>query len=121
MQILEHTTGYLIAMCVLAALMRQQREGRSWHVRVSLAHAGHWLRSLGPIENGFAIATPNIERYMETTQSGFGELASDGRLSEPCVAQGKALRSHPNIDPLLLHRVTRHLAAIRVINQRGPF
>jgi hypothetical protein len=56
--------------------MRQQREGGSWHVRLSLAQTGHWLRSLGRVENGFSISTPNIEPYMETSQSGFGELTA---------------------------------------------
>jgi crotonobetainyl-CoA:carnitine CoA-transferase CaiB-like acyl-CoA transferase len=76
MQILDHATGYLIAMCVSVALMRQQREGGSWHVRISLAQTGHWLRSLGRVENGFSISTPDIEPYMETSQSGFGELTA---------------------------------------------
>jgi crotonobetainyl-CoA:carnitine CoA-transferase CaiB-like acyl-CoA transferase len=76
MQILDHATGYLIAMCVSVALMRQQSEGGSWHVRLSLAQTGHWLRSLGRVENGFSISTPDIEPYMETSQSGFGELTA---------------------------------------------
>jgi crotonobetainyl-CoA:carnitine CoA-transferase CaiB-like acyl-CoA transferase len=76
MQILDHATGYLMAMCVSAALMRQQREGGSWHVRLSLAQTGHWLRSLGRVENGFSISTPDIEPYMEASQSGFGELTA---------------------------------------------
>ena len=76
MQILDYATGYLIAMCVSAALIRQQREGGSWHVRLSLAQTGHWLRSLGRVENGFSISTPDIEPYMETSQSGFGELTA---------------------------------------------
>jgi crotonobetainyl-CoA:carnitine CoA-transferase CaiB-like acyl-CoA transferase len=76
MQILDYATGFLIAMCVSAALIRQQREGGSWHVRLSLAQTGHWLRSLGRVKNGFSISTPEIEPYMETSQSGFGELTA---------------------------------------------
>jgi crotonobetainyl-CoA:carnitine CoA-transferase CaiB-like acyl-CoA transferase len=76
MQILDYATGFLIATCVSAALIRQQREGGSWHVRLSLAQTGHWLRSLGRVGNGFSISTPDIEPYMATSQSGFGELTA---------------------------------------------
>lgn len=76
MQILDHATGYLMATCVSAALVRQQREGGSWHVRLSLAQTGHWLRDLGRVENGFSISTPDIEQCMETSASGFGELTA---------------------------------------------
>jgi crotonobetainyl-CoA:carnitine CoA-transferase CaiB-like acyl-CoA transferase len=76
MQILDYATGFLITMCVSAALIRQQREGGSWHVRLSLAQTAHWLRSLGTIENGFSVSMPNIEPYLEMTPSGFGELSA---------------------------------------------
>jgi crotonobetainyl-CoA:carnitine CoA-transferase CaiB-like acyl-CoA transferase len=49
MQILDEATGYLIAFGAAAALHRQQREGGSWHVQVSLAQTGQWLRSLGRV------------------------------------------------------------------------
>jgi crotonobetainyl-CoA:carnitine CoA-transferase CaiB-like acyl-CoA transferase len=74
MQILDEATGYLIAMGACAALRRQQLEGGSWHVQVSLAQTGHWLRSLGRIENGFGIPKPDMKPYIETAPSGFGEL-----------------------------------------------
>lgn len=74
MQILDEATGYLIAMGASAALRRQQLEGGSWHVQVSLAQTGHWLRSLGRVANGFGIAKPDFEPYTETVSSGFGEL-----------------------------------------------
>jgi crotonobetainyl-CoA:carnitine CoA-transferase CaiB-like acyl-CoA transferase len=74
MQILDEATGYLIAFGAAAALRRQQREGGSWHVRVSLAQTGHWLRGLGRIEGGLNAAKPDIEPYLESVPSGFGEL-----------------------------------------------
>ena len=43
MQILDHASGYLIALGACAALLRQQREGGSWHVQVSLAATAQWL------------------------------------------------------------------------------
>jgi crotonobetainyl-CoA:carnitine CoA-transferase CaiB-like acyl-CoA transferase len=74
MQILDEATGYLIAMGASAALHRQQTGGGSWHVQVSLAQTGHWLRSLGRVAEGFKIAKPDFEPYAEVTPSGFGEL-----------------------------------------------
>jgi crotonobetainyl-CoA:carnitine CoA-transferase CaiB-like acyl-CoA transferase len=76
MQILDHATGYLIAMCVSVALIRQQQEGGSWHVNLSLAQTGHWLRRLGRIQNGFDVTKPSAEPYLETTASGFGRLTA---------------------------------------------
>jgi hypothetical protein len=74
MQILDEATGYLIAMGASAALWRQQREGGSWHVQVSLAQTGHWLRSLGRVQDGFRAPPVGREPYVETLWSGFGEL-----------------------------------------------
>ena len=62
MQILDEATGYLIAFGAAAALWRQQREGGSWHVQVSLAQTGHWLRGLGRVENGFAVTAFFLKR-----------------------------------------------------------
>lgn len=76
MQILDEATGYLMALGAAAALRRQQLEGGSWHVQVSLAQTGHWLRSLGRVAGGFKVAKPAIEPYTETTPSGFGELTA---------------------------------------------
>lgn len=76
MQILDEATGYLMAMGAAAALRRQQLEGGSWHVQVSLAQTGHWLRSLGRVADGFKARKPGSEPYTETTPSGFGELTA---------------------------------------------
>jgi crotonobetainyl-CoA:carnitine CoA-transferase CaiB-like acyl-CoA transferase len=75
MQILDEATGYLIAFGAAVALWRQQQEGGSWHVQVSLAQTGHWLRSLGRVPGGLATERPKLSPYIETTTSGFGELA----------------------------------------------
>jgi crotonobetainyl-CoA:carnitine CoA-transferase CaiB-like acyl-CoA transferase len=74
MQILDEATGFLIAMTACAALRRQQLEGGSWHVQVSLAQTGHWLRSLGRVEHGFDVAKPDVARWLEESDSGFGRL-----------------------------------------------
>jgi crotonobetainyl-CoA:carnitine CoA-transferase CaiB-like acyl-CoA transferase len=87
-QALDHGSGYLLAFGALTALTRRMREGGSWHVQVSLARTGRWIRDLGRIENGLAIATPAVEDVadlMETSESGWGRLHAVGhsaRLSE---------------------------------------
>jgi crotonobetainyl-CoA:carnitine CoA-transferase CaiB-like acyl-CoA transferase len=97
MQILDHATGYLMAMCVSTALMRQQHEGGSWHVRLSLAQTGHWMRSLGRVENGFSISKPDIEPYMETSQSGFGELSAVRHSAQ--LSRTPAAWTRPSMPP----------------------
>jgi len=89
MQILDEATGYLIAMGAAAALWRQQREGGSWHVQVSLAQTGHWLRGLGRVADGFRMQVPDKTPYLETSASGFGELSGfrhSARLSRTPAA-----------------------------------
>jgi hypothetical protein len=74
MQILDEATGYLIAFGAVAALWRQQQEGGSWHVQLSLAQTGQWLRSLGRVADGLACAPPDPRHWAETRASGFGLL-----------------------------------------------
>ncbi|MCG2592933.1 CoA transferase [Ramlibacter sp. XY19] len=74
MQILDEATGYLIAFGAAAALARQQEQGGTWHVQVSLAQTGHWLRSLGRVAEGFAVQPPDLGPWLENSASGFGEL-----------------------------------------------
>ena len=76
MQILDYATGHLMAFAASAALRRQALEGGSWHVRLSLAQTGHWIRNLGRVKNGFAITRPDRAPYLETASSGFGELVA---------------------------------------------
>src|SRR3954462_13534643 len=76
-QMLDHATGYLMAFGAMMAKARQAREGGSWHVRVSLAQTGRWLREMGRIEDGLAIADlpgDAIAPFIEESASGFGPL-----------------------------------------------
>jgi crotonobetainyl-CoA:carnitine CoA-transferase CaiB-like acyl-CoA transferase len=76
-QALDHGAGYLLALGALAALMRRAEEGGSWHVQVSLARTGLWLRGLGRVEGGFAVPAPGPEPgLMEETDSAFGRVAT---------------------------------------------
>jgi hypothetical protein len=63
---------------VIAALVRQRQEGGSWHVRLSLAQTGHWLRSLGRID-GIACRDSgfdDVRDCLEESDSGFGRLTA---------------------------------------------
>jgi crotonobetainyl-CoA:carnitine CoA-transferase CaiB-like acyl-CoA transferase len=78
-QALDHGSGYLMALGALAALMRQMREGGSWHVRVSLAQTGRWLAGLGRLDNGIAARDPgfgDVQPWLEDAVSGFGRLTA---------------------------------------------
>jgi crotonobetainyl-CoA:carnitine CoA-transferase CaiB-like acyl-CoA transferase len=77
-QTLDHGTGYLLAFAALSALKRRMEEGGSWHVRLSLAQTGFWLRQLGRID-GMACRDPGIDDVgdcIEETSSGFGRLTA---------------------------------------------
>jgi crotonobetainyl-CoA:carnitine CoA-transferase CaiB-like acyl-CoA transferase len=76
MQILDHASGHLIALAACAALWRQQHEGGSWHLQVSLARTGQWLRGLGRVDPGFHAPKPDFTPYLQTTDSGFGRLTA---------------------------------------------
>src|SRR5690606_4976975 len=74
MQILDQASGFLMAFGAAAALWRQQREGGSWHVQISLAQTGHWLRGLGRIESGLQTGQTDLSRWLTDEMSGFGLL-----------------------------------------------
>src|SRR5205814_2631785 len=73
-QALDHAAGYLMAFGAMTALARRVTQGGSWHVRVSLAQTGHWLRGLGRL-NGLAcpdIGFDAVADRLEENDSGFG-------------------------------------------------
>jgi len=77
-QILDHASGYLLAYGAMTALLRQRHDGGSWHVRVSLAQTGTWLRSLGRID-GVNVPDParaNVLDCLEESVSVFGRLSA---------------------------------------------
>ncbi len=94
-QALDHASGYLLALGVMAAWLRRAREGGSWRVRVSLARTGHWLRGLPRVADGFAVAAPrqeDIADLLETHESGFGPLTT---VRHAAVLAGIAARPGP--------------------------
>jgi crotonobetainyl-CoA:carnitine CoA-transferase CaiB-like acyl-CoA transferase len=77
-QALDHASGYLMAFGAMMALARKAQDGGSWHVRVSLAQAGHWLTSLGRVENGFTCPEPTggeIKALADEMDTPFGRLS----------------------------------------------
>jgi hypothetical protein len=78
-QMLDHASGYLMALGAMMAKARQAREGGSWHVRVSLAQTGNWLWNLGRLADGLQapdIKADTAQRFIEELPSGFGPLNS---------------------------------------------
>ncbi len=102
-QALDHATGYLLALGVMTALHRRATEGGSWHVEVSLARTGLWLRGLGRIEHGFD--TPNqskesVADLIEITPSGFGTMHAIRHAAQ--LSETPAHWSRPSV-PLGTH------------------
>lgn len=77
-QILDHASGYLLACGAMTALLRQRADGGSWHVRLSLAQTGRWLRSLGRIDgmNAHDPARGDVLDCLEESPSDFGRLSA---------------------------------------------
>lgn len=74
-QALDHATGYLLALGVIMARIRQAAEGGSWLVRVSLAATGRWIWNLGRLEHGLACRMPSrdeVEDVLEDSATPFG-------------------------------------------------
>ena len=87
-QALDHASGYLLALGIQRALLRRASVGGSWHVSVSLARTGHWLRGLGRVPGGLAAHDPSfddVQDLLEISDSGFGQLTAvrhAGRLGD---------------------------------------
>jgi crotonobetainyl-CoA:carnitine CoA-transferase CaiB-like acyl-CoA transferase len=84
-QALDHGSGYLLAFGAMTALTRRMHEGGSWHVQVSLARTGRWIRDLGRIRNGLSIPGPTAESVadlLEVSESGWGRLRAVRHAAE---------------------------------------
>ena len=77
---LDYTTGYLAAFLVLVALRRRAREGGSYHVELSLAQTGHYLKTLSRADPGAVskraadLPATRIEELMISRDTPFGRL-----------------------------------------------
>ncbi|OZJ04050.1 hypothetical protein BZG36_03566 [Bifiguratus adelaidae] len=77
-QVLDHASGYLMALGAITALARRTIHGGTYHVKVSLAKTSQWLQSLGRLDqHGFDLADPTLQGvtpFMSKVPSGFGTL-----------------------------------------------
>ena len=104
-QILDYASGFLMAFGAQAALMRQWHEGGSWHVRVSLARTGLWLRALGRDPAALSVPRVRAEDLLRGEDSGFGRLtgfahaadlsSTPARWSRPSMPPGSHLPAWP--------------------------
>lgn len=97
-QALDHTSGYLLATGIAAAVYKRAIGGGSWQVDVTLAGTMKYLRSLGqlPGKEGFrdGAKLPKellTEDMKETKESGYGILKA---VKHSAQVQGK----HPGWD-----------------------
>lgn len=97
LQILDQASGCLMAFGAAAALRRQQLEGGSWHVQVSLAQTGHWLRGLGRIDAGLDAARTAFTPWLECGPSGFGLLCAVRPSAR--LARTPARYARPSVPP----------------------
>lgn len=81
-QILDFAAGFLMAFGAQVALLRRAREGGSWHVRVSLARTGLWLRRLGQDPAGLSRPRPEFADLVRRHESGFGVLTTAPHAAE---------------------------------------
>jgi hypothetical protein len=58
-QALDHASGYLLALGVVAGLRRRHRQGGSWRIAVSLARTARWLDDLGRVAGGPDVPEPD--------------------------------------------------------------
>jgi crotonobetainyl-CoA:carnitine CoA-transferase CaiB-like acyl-CoA transferase len=103
-QVLDHAAGYLMAFGAITALARRCTEGGSWHVRVSLAQTGNWLRHLGRIEQGLSCDDPGfdgLQDLLEEQGSGFGRLTAIRHAAQ--MSETPARWARPSV-PLGTHR-----------------
>ncbi len=103
-QLLDHATGYLLALGALRALQRQRREGGSWNVTLSLARTALWLDGLGRDQEGFARPQPDLadgDRWCLVSPTSWGDvrhLGPPGAIGKlrPCWRRPP---SRPGADP----------------------
>jgi crotonobetainyl-CoA:carnitine CoA-transferase CaiB-like acyl-CoA transferase len=107
----DYVAGYLLAFGAMVALGRRVREGGSWFVRVSLAGAGHWIRSHGLLDAAEYAKVPKdfpaaeLKSLLTEHNSPIGRLThlapavqlseTPARWARPAVPRG----THPPVWP----------------------
>lgn len=96
-QILDYASGFLMAFATEVALLRQQTEGGTWHVRVGLAQTAQWLRGLGRIDDGFRRDKPELKDYLQSFPCQQGDLRAMPHAARMDGAQCASVR--PSVGP----------------------
>lgn len=73
-QVLDYASGFLMAFGTQVALHKQMTDGGSWHVEVSLARTGLWLRSFGQNNDWLNCKAPDERKYLKHYPSAYGDL-----------------------------------------------
>lgn len=73
-QIIDFASGFLMTFATNVALCRQQQEGGSWQVEVSLAQTAKWLREMGRVTDEIPVQDLGLSAELRAEQSGFGYL-----------------------------------------------
>ena len=63
-QVMDHSTAYMAALGTVSALLRRAREGGSYHVEISLATSGEWVKRLGRVD-GLGQPSQEPEMYQD--------------------------------------------------------
>lgn len=96
-QILDYATGFLMAFGAQAALYKQQTEGGSYHVELSLARTALWLKEMGQSKEHLDIETPDLPAFLQACESSYGKL-----MALPHAAVFNDLPNHyrrPSVPP----------------------
>jgi crotonobetainyl-CoA:carnitine CoA-transferase CaiB-like acyl-CoA transferase len=64
-QALDYCSGYLMAFGAMMALARRAREGGSYLVRITLCQTGHWIYTLGHLQNSVDGRTHPMPQYAD--------------------------------------------------------
>ncbi len=97
MQILDYASGFLMAFGTQAALHKQWTEGGSWHVQVSLARTGLWLRSMGQNKDWLHCRTPDSSEALQSYDCGYGKLQALPHA--PLFSHSKTGWNRPSVAP----------------------
>jgi crotonobetainyl-CoA:carnitine CoA-transferase CaiB-like acyl-CoA transferase len=92
-QLLDHATGYLLALGILRARMRQREEGGAWAVEASLARTAAWLTAMDRVE-ALGVSAPtdaDADPWCEVTETPWGAL----RHVRPAGAIGAVRPRYP--------------------------
>lgn len=75
-QLLDHGTGFLLALGILGGLIERERSGGGHLIEASLLTTRYWLEGLGPADPtaGGHLDDATITRYSRTRPSGYGPV-----------------------------------------------